>query len=360
MKRLLPLKYLLPSIDVILVPICLALIVSVLMLRSIAPSVFPQYYIYITFSVLFFAVFQKIEFDTLAAFSWILYIGSIALLLLPIVIGEVTRGTIRWIPLGSFNLQPAEIVRPFLILFFSVYFGSQTITAMRLVKSLPLVLLPVAFIFLQPSLGVAIMTLAGCAGVIFSYGLRRKYIIWGIVLTIVSLPLLWLLLQPYQKTRVLSLLSPYSDPSGHGYNSIQSIIAVGSGKFSGRGLGNGVQTQLSFLPEKHTDFMFAAISEELGFIGSTFVLAILGFLLYRLLNFASNEESNVKKAFIIGVFCTLFLQIFVHVGMNMGMLPITGLPLPLISYGGSSLLSTMITLGISLQVGKSSSKIQSI
>jgi rod shape determining protein RodA len=204
------------------------------------------------------------------------------------------------------------------------------------------------------------MTLAGIAGVIVTIGLKRKYIIWSVVSAALAAPLLWLVLASYQKQRIMSLLSPNHDPMGSGYNSIQSVIAVGSGRFSGRGLGNGIQTQLSFLPEKHTDFMFAAISEELGFIGALLVLATFGFLLYRLISSLSGDQSVVKKAYITGVFATLFLQIFVHVGMNMGMLPITGLPLPLVSYGGSSLLSTMIMLGLALQVGRDSATIQAI
>lgn len=353
-------KLILPLPDLLLIPIGIELVVSVLMLRSIASFVFPQYFIYMALALIFFILFQKIDFDTLATFAPLLYVGSIILLILPIVLGVVTRGTIRWIPLGSFNLQPAEFVRPFLILFFAVFFASRPLTLTRLITAGILMLLPLVLIFLQPSLGVTILTLAGFAGVVYTMGIKRKYIFWGIIASIFALPLLWFVMAPYQKERVLSLVAPHSDPTGAGYNSIQSMIAVGSGKFRGRGLGNGVQTQLSFLPEKHTDFMFAAISEELGFIGALLTLGTLTALLLRLTTFIDHAQSHVRRAFVTGVFCTMFLQVVIHVGMNMGMLPITGLPLPLVSYGGSSLLSTMIMLGLALQAGAKSATIQSI
>lgn len=330
------------------------------MLHSIAPQVFPQYYVYILFAIIFFIVFLHTDFDTLGAFSGFLYGGSILLLILPIVIGQVTRGTIRWIPIGSFNLQPAEIVRPFLILFFAHFFASRTLTLKRFLLSVPLMGLPLILIFLQPSLGVTLLTLAGFGGVIFSLNISRKYYVYAIVFFAIMSPILWSFLAPYQKDRVYSILSPGSDPMGQGYNSIQSVIAVGSGMFSGRGLGNGIQTQLSFLPEKHTDFMFAAISEELGFVGSAICLLSLFAILLRFITFLDKTSSPTRKAYISGVFASFFLQIFVHIGMNMGMLPITGIPLPLVSYGGSSLLSTAILLALTLQAGRVSGKIQSI
>ncbi len=348
------------GVNIIFAPIIICLLLGFLMLHSIAPQVFPQYYVYIVLSIVIFFVFLRTDFDTLSAFSNFFYVGSIALLILPIIIGQVTRGTIRWIPIGGFNLQPAEIVRPFLILFFANYFTTRSITLKRFIISVPLMGLPLVLIFLQPSLGVTLLTSAGFAGVIFSLNIPRKYYLWAVIAFIVASPIFWLLLAPYQKARVNALLSPGTDPSGQGYNSIQSVIAVGSGMFSGRGLGNGIQTQLSFLPEKHTDFMFAAISEELGFFGAAIVLASLVAILYGLTKILEKSSSSVKRAYVAGVFMTFFMQVFVHMGMNMGMLPITGVPLPLVSYGGSSLLSTAVLLALALQGDSISGKIQSI
>jgi len=172
-----------------------------------------------------------------------------------------------------------------------------------------------------------------------------------IVATAVAVsPFLWLILAPYQKARVMALVSPVADPTGAGYNSIQSMIAVGSGMISGRGLGEGVQTQLAFLPERQTDFIFASIAEELGFVGAGLVIGLSFFVLYRIVVIVENAGSPVARAFAAGVFTTFFVQILIHIGMNMGLLPITGQPLPLISAGGSSLVATMATFGMLVQV----------
>ena len=167
-------------------------------------------------------------------------------------------------------------------------------------------------------------------------------------------PFLWLILAPYQKARVMALISPVADPAGAGYNSIQSMIAVGSGMFTGRGLGEGIQTQLAFLPERHTDFIFASIAEELGFVGAGLVIALTFFVLYRIVIILENAINPVARAFAAGVFTTLFIQVLIHVGMNMGLLPITGQPLPLVSAGGSSLIATMATFGMLIQVKRES------
>ena len=175
---------------------------------------------------------------------------------------------------------------------------------------------------------------------------NKKILIALGMVGILSLPIVWSLLAPYQKTRVLTLVSPYSDPSGAGYNSIQSKIAVGSGQLLGRGLGEGVQTQLAFLPERHTDFVFASISEEFGFLGTTIVMLLIFYMLFRIIFIIENSKNPQIRAFNAGVFLTLFAQTIVHIGMNMGMFPITGLPLPIVSAGGSSFLATMVMLGI--------------
>jgi rod shape determining protein RodA len=325
-----------------------AILVSLIVLRSIAPFVFPLYFIFIVGSTIAFFVISMIEFDILAIFSPIFYIGSLAFLVLPIIFGQVTRGAVRWIPLGPISLQPAEIVRPFLLLFFSFYVHAEPMTAPRFVKTLALMAVPLFLILFQPSLGVTILTTFAFLGILFTVPYTKRLILPGILVILLVSPLVWTFMAPYQKTRVESLIAPHNDPSGAGYNSIQSMIAVGSGKLTGRGLGQGVQTQLSFLPERHTDFIFASVSEELGFVGATLLLIISFFLLSRFISIGSQSKSKVVTAYATGAFATLTLQTVVHVGMNMGLFPITGLPLPLISYGGSSLLSTMIIYAVLL------------
>lgn len=332
--------------------IFLLLLVSFLVLRSIASSVFPNYFVYLFLALSAFIIFSQIDFDILTVFHKQLYVISIILLIVPLIIGQVTRGTVRWIPIGPISLQPSEIVRPFLLIFFSVYLSEKYVDLKRFAKALALLSLPAFLILIQPSLGVTILTALGFLGVLLASTFNKKLLIVFAILAAILSPVVWLGLADYQKGRILDFLTPQSDPFGSGYNSLQAMISVGSGQLWGRGLGEGVQTQLSFLPERHTDFIFASIAEELGFGGAIFLLIVVFLLLFRLAQNVSNAKSIAARGFISGVFLTIFAQVMVHVGMNMGILPITGVPLPLVSAGGSSLLATMISLAIVLSAVK--------
>lgn len=334
------------------VSILILLTLSVIVLTSIASNIFPQYFVYIILSIIAFWFFSKIGFETTSIFSTHLYIFSIFLLVITILIGSVTRGAIRWIPIGSFSLQPGELIRPFLLVFFAKYLTQKEVSFNILLKSILLLIIPVFLILIQPSLGVSILTVIGFVGILFASDFNKKYLITGVFALILVLPLLWLAMVPYQKQRLLTFIEPSNDPLGSGYNSVQSTIAVGSGKVFGRGLGKGVQTQLSFLPEKQTDFIFAATGEELGFVG-VFILLTFTFIIFiRLSFYMENAVSPTARAYLSGLFLTLFTQVFVHIGMNLGILPITGLPYPLVSSGGSSLLATMTALGIARSASK--------
>ena len=319
---------------------------STIVLRSIAPFLFPEYFLYFIIGSIVFILFASIEFEVISLFSTHLYVFSIVLLLINLVIGQVTRGAVRWIPLGPISIQPAEIVRPFLILFFANYLTADNLNLKRLFTSLLLLFVPVLLIVIQPSLGVAILTLVSYFGVLLSSGINKKYITLGIMIILITLPIVWQVMAPYQRGRIESFLNPEADPLGAGYNSIQSMISVGSGKLTGKGLGKGVQTQLAFLPEKHTDFIFASVSEELGFVGASLLISGVFFVLWRLTTFMKIPINPAGRAYLAGVFLVLFIQTIVNIGMNLGLLPITGLPLPLVSAGGSSLIATMIMLGI--------------
>lgn len=290
--------------------------------------------------------FSKFDFSILTLFSTHIFVISVLMLILTLIIGNVTRGTVRWIPLGPVNLQPAEILRPFFIIYFAQYLAKSKLTFKRLLKAVALLFIPVFLILIQPSLGVSILTVIGFIGVIFSLSFEKRYIFAGIGISIIILPFFWFIMRPYQRERIISFANPSGDPLGSGYNSIQSKIAVGSGKLLGRNLGKGVQTQLAFLPEKQTDFVFAAVSEELGFLGASVLLIITFILFWRLTFFMENAISPVARSYLSGLTFTFLVQIMVHVGMNLGMLPVAGLPYPLVSAGGSSLLSSMIGLGI--------------
>lgn len=321
---------------------------SVFILNSVAPGLFPTYYIYILVAVLAFWFFSQIEFDVVSLFSKHLYILSILLLITTLVIGRVTRGTIRWIPIGPLNLQPAEFVRPFLLVFFADFLTNGRITFGKIIKGTLLAGIPIFLILVQPSLGVSLMTLVGFLGVFLAINFDKKYIFAGLAILALVIPIFWQVMAPYQRQRILTFLKPASDPLGTGYNSLQSEIAAGSGKFFGRGLGKGIQTQLSFLPEKQTDFIFAAVSEELGFFGSFLLILATFVILFRLTVYMERAVSPAARAYLSGFFLATLTQAFVHIGMNLGLLPVSGLPYPLVSAGGSSLLATMIGLGIAL------------
>ncbi|HJY98913.1 MAG TPA: FtsW/RodA/SpoVE family cell cycle protein [Patescibacteria group bacterium] len=322
------------------------LVLSLVILSSLAPSLFPFYFVLVVVSMLAFWLFSQLGYEVVAFFSKHLYIISIALLVLTLIIGNVTRGTIRWIPIGPFNLQPAEIARPFLLVFFAEYLTKENMTAKRFITSLGLLLLPVGLILVQPSLGVSILTSAGFLGVLVASRFNKKYILVGLVLAVAAIPLFWQIMAPYQRQRVTSFLGAGADPLGADYNSIQSQIAAGAGGLSGRGLGKGIQTQLSFLPAKQTDFIFSSVGEELGFIGAGLMLLATFTILFRLTVFMEKAINPSARAFLSGLFVTYLLQVFIHAGMNLGILPVTGIPFPLVSAGGSSLLATMIALGI--------------
>ncbi|KKQ37692.1 MAG: Rod shape-determining protein RodA [Candidatus Woesebacteria bacterium GW2011_GWA1_37_7] len=337
---------------ILILDLCLFIILSTITLRSVAPYIYPQYFIYILIAVFVFIVFRKIDFDIYKLFSAHFYVLSIILLILPLIIGQVTRGAIRWIPLGGLSIQPSEIVRAFLLLYFAKYFVEGRINIAHIAKLFLIFIIPVLLILIQPSLGVAVITVVGFFGVSLASQMEKKYLLITILIFILIMPMFWLILAPYQKQRVLTFLNPENDPLGSGYNSIQSMITVGSGGFFGRGLGEGVQTQLKFLPERHTDFIFASITEEMGYFGGLLLIFAYFIFFYLLIEIIKNAKDPVARAYSTGVFMVLFTEFFIHLGMNMGLLPITGIPLPFVSAGGSSLIGTVMMIAIALNSKK--------
>ncbi len=322
------------------------LLLSVIILNSIASLFFPFYFIYIVSAIIIFFIFSRIDFEVLLIFSPYLYAFSLAFLCLPLLAGEITRGAIRWIQIGAVTIQPSELVRPFILLFFAQFVSQGKWTLKKIIQSFLIFAIPVFLIVIQPSFGVAILTTVGLVGIFVASTVSKKFFFIGFVLAMLTLPLGWFLLAPYQQTRISSFLNPSTDPLGAGYNSLQSMISIGSGRILGRGLGEGVQTQLAFLPEKHSDFVFAAIAEEMGLVGSFLTLAGIFILFWCLITIAERTKNNVASFYILGTSLLLFFETMIHVGMNMGLLPITGVPLPLVSAGGSALLGTMASLGV--------------
>lgn len=337
------------------------LFLGLVTIRSIVPSLVIHQIIWAILGLGLFFIFSQIDYRNYQRFSWFFYFGSIAFLLMTFLFGTITRGALRWIQIGSLRIQPSELVKPFLILFFASFLSeNEKNTSKKIFQSGILLGLLAFLVFLQPDLGSSLVIIFIWLGMVLARGIRRKWLIFGGGFLAFFLPLAWWLLKDYQKQRVYAFLDPSGDPLGSGFNLIQSIIAIGSGQIFGRGLGRGTQSHLKFLPERHTDFIFASLAEELGFLGAMILISLFFFLLLRVLNLAKNSSDNLAYLICIGVFSLLFIQIFVNIGMNLGLLPITGITLPLISYGGSSLISTMIALGIIENIARAKRKEETV
>lgn len=299
-----------------------------------------------TVLLLFFPAF---DYRHLGRLSTPLYFLATGVLLFVLIFGSTIRGTSGWIQVAGFQFQPVEFSKIVLIIFLASFISqkrSELGDFVRLVASFVLTAILVFLVLKQPDLGSALVLAGIWCGMIIVSGIRKRHLILLGGVFALAVTMGWFLLAPYQKDRILTFLHPDLDPKGSGYNVLQSLVAVGSGGMNGKGLGHGSQAQSNFLPEKHTDFIFAVISEEMGLVGASVVLILFGVLLWRMTSIASLARDNF--GYLIGVgMCVMFcIQIGVNVGMNIGLLPVTGIPLPLVSYGGSSLLS--IFLGISI------------
>lgn len=278
------------------------------------------------------------------------YVLIIVLLVATLILGVETRGSVRWIPLGPFNLQPSELSKPLLILILARFWSSNRASWKNILKSVGLILPVCILIFRQPDLGTTLTVIFIWFSLLFASQIEiiKIFVIGLFSLTLI--PSIWVFLADYQKRRIVSFLNPAQDPQGIGFHVIQSTIAVGSGQLWGRGLGRGTQSRLQFLPEFRTDFIFAFIAEELGFIGSVIVLLLYAILFFSLFRLLSMADDRFGELIVIGVISMLFLQLIINIGMNIGLLPITGITLPLLSYGGSSVLTTLVSLGLCASV----------
>ncbi len=282
-------------------------------------------------------------------YAYLLYGIGLATLGAVEIIGHIGMGAQRWVSVGGVNFQPSELMKIFLILALAHYFHAihkNNVTRLRfLTFPALLLLLPVGLVLIQPNLGTSFILLMTGIGIFFMAGIGwKKFMVVGVV-GLCLLPVLWSHMHDYQKRRVMTFMNPESDPLGSGYNIIQSKIAIGSGGFFGKGFMQGSQSQLSFLPEKETDFIFTVITEEFGFVGG-FICIILYFsLIFCCVRIAIASESFFGKLVAYGISLVLFLHMFVNMAMVMGLVPVVGLPLPMLSYGGSSMISVVIALG---------------
>jgi rod shape determining protein RodA len=294
-----------------------------------------------------------IDYHTLAAFAWFFYGGGIALLVATLVFGRVVNASRSWIGFGGLQFQPSELVKVATILVVATYLGREAVRGLGFVRFAALcglVGLPVVLILQQPDLGTAATFAPLLAGAAFLGGLRvRTIVVLGLIAAL-ALPLVWGQLKPYQKERVHIFLEPTRDPKGAGYQLIQSLIAVGSGGIAGKGFLSGTQGQLQFLPEQHTDFIMAVLAEERGFVGSSIVLGLYFLLFYRCVATARAARDRLGAFLAMGVACVYGGQALINIGVVLGILPTTGVPLPLMSYGGSCLVSALVGVGLVLNV----------
>lgn len=266
--------------------------------------------------------------------------------------GTEVNGAQRWLSVGGVRLQPSELMKILLPLALSAMLAPSRwpLSLLNLLGGLVLIVLPVALIGLQPDLGTALLVAAPGGLLIFLAGLRWKWLMAMAVAAIAALPLLWQAMHEYQRARVLTLLNPESDPRGAGYHIIQSKIAIGSGGLQGQGWMQGTQAQLDFLPEAHTDFIFAVFAEEHGLIGALLLMALYVAICGRGLYIANQSEDRFGRLLVSTLSITVFVYVFVNIGMVSGILPVVGVPLPFMSYGGSSVVSLAVAFGLMMSV----------
>lgn len=338
----------------LMTPVFFLLCFSLAVLSSVQFGLFLNQLI---FSVVGFGLYlfcSQIHFKTLRNYIVPIYVFSVFCLLFVIFLGLETRGAVRWIEIAGFRLQFSEILKPILMFCLAAFLAKRDASfktfAITLLFSFPVFFL----IAKQPDLGSAIVYAATIGLSLLVVGFSFKWFFAGIILLLVLGPMLWNFLHEYQKKRIIAFVNPTVDPLGISYNVIQSVIAVGSGMFFGKGLDQGTQSELRFLPERHTDFIFATLSEGLGFFGSALILILFFFLLMRIIVMIQNSRDTFFRYFAVLSFFLIFVQFALNIGMNIGVVPVVGITLPFVSYGGSSLLSLFFLLGILTSLYKDS------
>jgi len=308
----------------------------------------------IRFSV-FFIMFFLISFIQIRFWhgtSYVIYILFLILLLGVKYFGLTSSGSKRWLDFYFMNLQPSELMKIGLILFLAKYYHRISVDNINRIKYLflPVVVLvaPVLLVVTQPDLGTSLLIAAGGVAVAWLAGVKPKFFFYSFILFIALLPIAISFLKPYQKSRILTFFNPEKDPLGAGYQIIQSKIAIGSGGLFGKGFLNGSQSYLDYLPEKHTDFIFTLFSEEFGFLGSIFILFLYGLIISRIIKIGNVTRSNFGKLYCYSFATAFFMYVMVNMSMVLGLLPIVGSPLPILSYGGSSMMAIMFGLGVAM------------
>lgn len=331
----------------LLLPVMILVILSLTTLFSINVGYFKTQLAYIAFSIFAFFIFSNLNYKVLKYYPLPIYILSLVVLLVVLLLGIESRGAVRWIEIFGLRIQFSEIFKPFLAIAFAAYLsGKSNLKFKNFVFSLILILPVVFLIFLQPDLGSALIYGVVSFFTLLMFGFPFIWFMAGFIIMAVLSPVIWNFLHDYQRQRILTFVNPASDPLGSSYNAIQAMVAVGSGMFLGKGLGEGTQSALRFLPERHTDFIFATFTEEFGFLGGTILILTFCLLLYKIYTIFVNSDDRFCKIFIACSFFLFLTQFFFNVGMNLGLLPVVGITLPFVSYGGSSILSNFIIIAL--------------
>lgn len=344
-------------VSIILSAVGLAAIYSVDLSRDATLTFFPTQVAAFCLGLVVMCVLSSLHMTVYQSTARIFFLVSLITLVLVLFFGTTIRGTTGWFRIGGFSFQPAELAKAALILFLGwwVHLHGRRFDRWQFVfTSGFLSLLPAFLVLLQPDAGSAFIIGSLWFGILLFTGTKKRYIALLLGSALVFLVIAWVFIfQSYQKERLHTFLDPERDPLGSGYNVVQSIIAVGSGQFLGRGLGFGSQSQLHFLPEAQTDFIFSVIAEELGFVGVCVVMILYAILLLRLIHVARRAPNDFASYTTVGIALLLFIHILINIGGATGLLPVTGVPLPFLSYGGSSLLINFGLIGVAVSMARS-------
>jgi rod shape determining protein RodA len=338
----------------------LLLLVAMIVVASASPDRVPAQLLNMLAAVVFMRLMAQVPPQKLMHLALPTYALGILLLIAVALFGDVSKGARRWLNLGIMRVQPSEVMKIAMPLMLAWYF--QKHEAMLRLRDYAiatlLLLVPVALIARQPDLGTAILVLAAGFYVIFLAGLSWKILVGLVISAIAAAPVAWNFLHDYQRARILTLLDPEKDPLGKGFHIIQSTIAIGSGGILGKGWGQGTQAQLEFIPERHTDFIFAVMSEEFGLIGNIVLLVLYALLIARGLMIAANAPTVFTRLLAGAITLIFFTYAFVNMGMVSGILPVVGVPLPFISYGGTALVTLSLGIGILMSIHRNRMLVQ--
>ena len=304
----------------------------------------------------FVLMFMLVLFDykLLERWSYLIYSVSVGLLVYVLFFGKYAGGSRRWIYFGFFSIQPSELIKIAVIISLSRYYAKRIsisgLTLRNLIGPMALIAVPFVLIMEQPDLGTALLIVLIAASITFFAKIEKKSLLYLMGSGTIFVPMVWFFLKDYQKQRILTFLNPDRDPLGAGYHIIQSKIAIGSGMVYGKGFLKGTQNALSFLPEQHTDFIFSVLAEEWGFLGSSILLILLIMLIVLGLSIAHSCREPFGILLSVGLTALIFWEVFINIGMVMGLMPVVGVPLPFISYGGSSVITKMLCVGLLLNI----------